>query len=210
MEQKENKVVLLGSIMSWFAIVMQLILIIQNRVASILETVIRFFSFFTILTNILVALCFTSLWLKPKFKIGTFFINPKTITASAVYITIVGIVYNVILRFIWAPVGLQKLVDELLHLIIPIFFVTYWYIFVSKNTLVWKNIATWLLYPIIYLIYSLVRGNFTNYYPYPFIDVDKLGSNAVAFNCISLLIVFVIISLLFILIAKRKIKAKVY
>ena len=66
------------AIVSWFAVALQLYLIILNRVASLPETIVRFFSFFTIQTNILVAICFTFLWLKPKSKWGFFFRNLKT------------------------------------------------------------------------------------------------------------------------------------
>jgi len=89
----------IGAIIAWFAVVVQFYLLIVNRVTSIPETIIRFFSFYTILTNILVALCFTFLLLKPKSGWVRFFSKPATITAIAVYITVVGIVYNIILRF---------------------------------------------------------------------------------------------------------------
>jgi hypothetical protein len=53
-----------GAFISWLAEILQLYLIIVNRTASIPETIIRFFSFFTILTNILVAVCFTTVALE--------------------------------------------------------------------------------------------------------------------------------------------------
>lgn len=48
-------------VLGWFALLLQLYLIILHRVSSLPETIVRFFSFFTIQTNILVALCFTFL-----------------------------------------------------------------------------------------------------------------------------------------------------
>ncbi len=80
----------------WFALIAQLYLIIRNRVTAIPETIIRYFSFFTILTNILVAVCCTILLLNKKKSLFNFFSNPKTITAITVYITVVGLVYNLI------------------------------------------------------------------------------------------------------------------
>ena len=119
--------------LGWFALAAQLYLIIQNRVASVAETVIRYFSFFTILTNIIVALCVTVLLVKPNTKCGKFLYRPATLTAITVYITIVGIVYNVILRFLWQPQGLQKIIDELLHTVIPFLFILLWVFYVSKS-----------------------------------------------------------------------------
>lgn len=192
----------IGAIMGWFAVLLQFYLIIINKVASVLETIIRFFSFYTILTNILVAMCFTFLWLKPKSRWGLFFAQPKTLTAITVYICIVGLVYNTILRFLWNPTGLQFLTDELLHSVIPILFILFWIKFVPKNQLKWGDFWPWLIYPLVYLLYILSRGAFVEYYPYPFMDVNILGYNKVLLNSMFLCIVFLFISLLFVAIAK--------
>ena len=191
----------IGAALGWFAIIFQFYLIIVNRIASITETIIRFFSFFTILTNILVALCFTFLLLKPNSKWGKFFARPATQTALTAYIAVVGIIYNVILRFLWSPQGLQLIVDELLHTVIPIWFILYWFIFVSKETLKW-NIFPWLIYPVIYCIYTLIRGAIFGFYPYPFIDVNVLGYNKVLINIAGMVFVFLVVSLLLVGIAK--------
>lgn len=193
----------IGTFTAWFAVGLQFYLIILNRATSIPEAIIRFFSFYTILTNILVALCFIFLWLKPKSRWGSFFSKPKTLTAITVYITIVAIVYNTILRFTWNPQGLQQVADESLHVIVPVFFILYWFIFVSKTGLQWKNVFPWLIYPFVYLLYSLFRGAVTKYYPYPFLDVNILGYKQVFLNSIGLFAAFLLVSLVFVTIAKR-------
>ena len=71
----------IGALAGWFAVVTQLYLIISNRTASIPETVMRFFSFYTILTNILVALCFTYSLFASEKDIGRFFRRYATVTA---------------------------------------------------------------------------------------------------------------------------------
>ena len=103
----KNKWILSIVSLGWFALIAQFYLIIVNRTASIPETIIRYFSFFTILTNLLVAVCFTS-FLNKKQKSSAFFSKITTLTAITVYILIVGIVYNVILRFLWKPEGCKK------------------------------------------------------------------------------------------------------
>ena len=186
----------------WFALLLQLYLIIVNRVASLSETIVRYFSFFTILTNIIVAISFTLLYLKGIADKGNFFTKPKTLTATLVYITIVGLIYNAILRFIWAPVGMAKLADELLHTIIPIGFIIFWLVFVPKQNIKWKNILPWLIYPLVYLSYTFLRGPSANWYPYPFVDVLTLGYNKVLINSALVCAVFIFFSLLFVGIAK--------
>ena len=190
------------SLASWLAVLLQLYLIILNRVASVSETIVRFFSFFTIQSNILVAICFTVLWFKPKNKLELFFLDNKNLTAITMYITIVGIVYNFILRFLWIPTGMQRITDEILHLVIPILVLIYWFQFVSKKSLEYKNILPWLLFPFLYLVYTLVRGRFSNFYPYPFLDVNILGYTQVFVNSFYMLIAFFSVGFLLIFSSK--------
>ena len=145
---KSNKISAFLSILCWFTVILQLILIILNRQASVFETIIRFFTFFTILTNILVAMVFTVNWLQPKNSFQ-FFNKPNTQVAIAVYIFVVGFVYNIILRFIWQPKGWDKVADELLHLVIPIIYILFWYFKFSKKEINYKSVFGWLLFPII-------------------------------------------------------------
>ncbi len=192
----------IATIIAWFAVIVQFYLNIVNRANSIPEVIMRFFSYFTILTNILVALCFTGLLLKPKSGGGRFFSKPTTLTAIAVYIAAVGIVYNIVLRFTWSPEGLQMVVDESLHLVIPVLFVLYWLTFAPKAGLQWKNVFQWLIYPLVYILFILIRGALSGFYPYPFIDAKKLGYSKVLLNSGGLFIAFLLLSLLFVAIAK--------
>jgi hypothetical protein len=85
-----GKWIKMGAILSMAAVLLQFYLILEYRTVSVLSTIIRFFSFFTILTNILVALCFIFLWAGPFSWCGKFFANNKHTTAVAVNITIVA------------------------------------------------------------------------------------------------------------------------
>jgi polyferredoxin len=108
------------------------------------------------------------------------------------------------LRSLWQPQGLQKIVDEMLHTVIPIAYVAYWFFYTNKQTITWKNCFRWLIYPLVYLIVILVVGSFSKYYPYPFVDVIVLGFEKVLFNSILLTLFFVFVSLLFVGVAKLK------
>lgn len=186
------------SILGWFALAGQLGIILANRTKPVFLAILLFLSYFTILTNFLVALCSTVLLVNRKSRMLTFFSNPKVLTAIAMYITIVGLVYNTILRFQWQPKGLQLIVDELLHSVVPVLFIVFWFVFVPKAYLKAKDIFPWLLYPLFYIIYVLIRGSINGVYPYPFIDVKALGYGKVFFNSGMLVIVFVIFSLFYV------------
>jgi hypothetical protein len=191
-----------GAIMGWLAVILQFYLILQNPSSSALATSIRFISYFTIQVNILVAICFTSLAWKKRGDGSGFFSRTSTRTALAVYIVIVGAVYNIVLRSIWDPKGLQRIVDESLHSIVPVLYTVYWLIFVPKDNLHWKNVFAWAIFPFLYLIYILVRGAIVQEYPYPFVDVSELGYPRVLINSALLLLIFFGVSLLFIAIPK--------
>lgn len=186
----------IGALLAWAAVLLQLYLIIINRTASIPETLMRFFTFFTILCNILVAVCCTTLAIRPLFNDGRFFSRSGVVSAVAVYITVVGTVYQFILRPLWEPQGLNRVADEMLHSVVPLFFVLYWFIFLPKQTLQWRNIFAWLIFPFCYLLVILFRGAVSGYYPYPFVNVTKLGYSSVFLNCLMMLAGFVAVSLL--------------
>lgn len=188
---------LIFGLLGWFAVIVQFILMIDNRVASIFETAIRFFSFFTILTNILVATYFTLIYLNNKQRLIVTR-KPGTLTAITVYITVVGLVYQVVLRPYWKPEGLQMVVNELLHTLIPVLVILYWYLYENKYSIKYGAILKWLIYPLIYLTFILLRGYLSGFYPYPFVDVLKLGLPKVLLNSFVLLVIFAGLSAFFI------------
>lgn len=195
-------VVIIGICLSVIAVALQYYLILQNRTTGILETTLRFFTFFTILTNSLVAIYFCALSFFPGSKAAAFFRKFSTVTAITVYITIVGLVYQFILRKTWEPEGLQMIVDELLHSVNPAFFLLYWILIVPKERIRWRVLPYWLMYPLVYFLIIILRGQFTGYYPYPFVDVSKLGMQQVIVNALIIVALFGVLSMLFILIGR--------
>lgn len=185
----------LGAFLGWFAVITQFILMLNNRVASVPETIVRFFSFFTILTNLLVTIYYTIHWLQKPTSLLLRLQKPGVLSAVTLYIAVVGLVYQIVLRSIWSPVGLQKLVDVLLHSIIPVFTLVYWFLYEKHTETSWKSIPSWLLYPLFYLAYILIRGSFSNFYPYPFVNVTELGLQKVLINSSVLVVVFLSIAL---------------
>ncbi|WP_025764909.1 Pr6Pr family membrane protein [Dyadobacter tibetensis] len=183
---------------AWFAVITQFILMLQNRIAPVLETTLRFFSFFTILTNTLVAIYFTYQSFKKPLSPNAVLNKPGTLTALTVYITVVGIVYQIVLRQVWEPTGLQKWVDELLHSIIPILVVSYWYRYENIAQVSMKRIPYWLVFPLVYLLYILLRGHLSDFYPYPFVNIVEIGLPQVLINSAILFVVFATLSAAFI------------
>ncbi len=197
MSSSRKILALIFALVGWFAVITQLVLMLQNSVLPLPEPVIRFFSFFTILTNILTASFFTAQ------ALGTRNAKAGTLTAVTVYISIVGLVYQVLLRHLWAPTGMQKIVDELLHSVIPVLTILYWYLYENRKAVSYKQTGRWLLYPLFYLLYILVRGHFSGFYPYPFVDVSSLGLSQVLRNAFLLFLLFGGMSLLFVFLGRQ-------
>ena len=189
-------------IFGWFALVAQFYINASLKLNPVPEMVIRYFSYFTIQTNLIVAFCYTVLLFSPGSRPGNFFSRQQTLAALTVYIVIVGLIYNIILRFLWNPEGLQKIVDEILHSVIPVLALIYWLVFAGKNKLEWKHVLTWLIYPFAYIIYILIRGSASGFYPYPFINTTELGLNKVLVNSAGIAAVFALISLILVAIGK--------
>jgi len=168
--------------LSWFSILFQLYLT-TGSIANL-------FSYFTILCNLLVASSVTFSIFLPKTQVGIYFSSVSVQTAIALYIFIVALVYNSVLRGLLILEGWQIVVDNMLHVVIPILYLLYWFFFVPKTYLNWKNGMYWILFPLIYLIYSLIRGAIVQWYPYPFLNAAKYGYNQVIFNIGIMILVF--------------------
>jgi hypothetical protein len=193
-----------GALLGWFALALQFyLMLVQSPAPERLETVITFFSFFTILTNILTASVFTAVAFQPKDGWGKWLCRPSVQAAAAVYIAIVGMVYQLLLRQLWNPQGAQWVADVLLHSIAPVGYVVYWLLFAPRAGLSWKDSVTWLIYPGVYLVYILARGAVSGLYPYPFVDVNVLGYGGVLARSGLLLLVFLGMGLLVLAIGRR-------
>ncbi|WP_347910819.1 Pr6Pr family membrane protein [Pseudomonas grandcourensis] len=188
-----------AAMLGWAGLSIQMYLIFHSRWtlgASLIGGLVSFFSFFTVLSNTLVATVLTCEWTSRESAARRWFLQPWVSSGIAVSIAVVSLAYNLLLRHLWHPEGWQWLADELLHDIMPLLFLGYWWRCVPKGTLRVWHIALWVIYPLLYFAYSLLRGHLLAVYPYPFVDVDKLGYPQVFINAGGLLAGFVVIALL--------------
>jgi hypothetical protein len=186
-------------LLTWFALILRLYLTATASLApgvSRAQLIANYFSFFTILTNLLVAAGLSLSLVAPHSRWGEMFSRQVAVSGTAIYIAIVGVTYSFLLRDLWNPQGAEKVADVLLHDFVPLLFVAYWLVFVPKGSLRWKDALYWLPYPLIYFAYSLIRGAITGWYPYPFIDVNSLGYARVLTNAAMLVCGFLAVALL--------------
>ncbi len=73
---------ILAATLGWFAVVLQYGLIVRYKTdGDLVAAAIRFLSYFTDLSNVLVALAMTLPWLAPDTALGRFFLKPSVRTA---------------------------------------------------------------------------------------------------------------------------------
>ena len=196
-----RRFVAVAAMLGWAGLSIQLYLIFYSRwtlAASLLGGLVSFFSYFTVLTNTLVATVLTCELTSRESAARRWFLQPWVSSGIAVSIAVVGLAYNVLLRHLWHPQGWQWLADELMHDVMPLLFLAYWWCCVPKGTLRLRHIVAWVIYPVAYFAYSLWRGHLLAVYPYPFIDVEKLGYPQVFVNAGGLLVGFIFIALVLI------------
>jgi hypothetical protein len=187
-----------AALAGWVGLAVQQYLIFFSRWstgASLLGGLVNFFSFFTVLTNTLVVVVLSYAVVHRDSAAKRFFLAPRVSSAIAVSIVLVSLAYNLLLRHLWQPEGFQFIADELLHDVMPLLFVVYWWRCVPKGVLRFKHIGLWVLYPLVYFAYVLLRGDMLGQYQYPFIDVGTLGYPQVFMNAGGILTGFVLIAL---------------
>jgi hypothetical protein len=190
----------LGAVV-WAALGLQLVLSLQLSGAqgrSTLDGIVTFLSFFTILTNILVALTLTAPPVAPASAIGRFFARPTVGAGVASLIAVVGLTYVTLLRNVWNPQGWQLVADLVLHYVTPVLFVVYWWFALPKAGLQWRDLRWQLAFPLSYLGYALARGALTGRYPYYFIDAGQLGYARTAVNAVAITVLFLAVAAAFI------------
>jgi hypothetical protein len=167
---------------------------------SLVVTIINFFSYFTILTNALLACSMILPVIAPATSLGRLFSKPSVRTAIASYSIVVAIVYFVFLRNIGGDQGLELVADRLLHYVTPALFVVDWLAFVVKGQVRWTLVGTSIIFPIFYGIWTLIHGALTGWYPYPFFNPTRIGYPRTFANFAAFIYIFLAAALIFVVI----------
>jgi hypothetical protein len=174
-----RRLAVLLAVLGWAALMLQAWISITRHIAlgnGAAYGVMMYTGYFTILTNALCAAVATAVALGARASPALQALRrPAFITAAAVSILLVGVIYHLLLRAIHHPVGLEYACNIALHYLVPPLFVAFW----------------WLAFPAAYAVYVLARGEIAGVYPYPFFDVTKLGYSDVLRNAVGLSGVFV-------------------
>jgi len=140
----------------------------------------NFFSYFTIEANTIAFIVFLVsafyLFARKKSAILDFFRG-----ASTFFMVVTGIVFAVLLSGIEGATLTAVPWDNIvLHYLIPIAVTLDWILDPPSNKVSYRKALAWLVFPLAYLAYSLIRGPIVEWYPYPFLDPSSGGYGQVA------------------------------
>src|SRR5277367_4095799 len=154
-EKHSNKGLIIAlTALAWFAVLLQLFISVSSAVIGgrgFGSGIIGFLGFFTMLTNLLVCFSLTMPLIAPSSASGRFFARPEVIAGVATSILFVGLAYYFLLSRTWNPQGPQLLATVLLHYVIPILYLFYWWFTTPKDTLRYRHAVIWGAYPTVYL-----------------------------------------------------------
>ena len=157
----------------------------------------NFFSYFTVLSNCAAAAVLVVLVARPSLGYAPRFAVARG--AVTLYMVVTGLVYAALLAPASADVGLtEPWVDAVVHEVAPVLLLVDWLVDPPGRRLSVRQVAAWLIFPALYLVYSLVRGPIADWYPYPFLDPDHAsgGYGAVAITSAGILVTIVVLAAL--------------
>lgn len=159
----------------------------QTSSPPLVQRIAQFFSYFTIQSNLLVTITAWQLWRDPR-RDGRWW---RAVRLGAVVgITVTGLVHFVLLRPLLDLEGANWAVDKLLHMVVPVLAVAAWGVAGPRPRVDWRDVGLALLWPVVWLVWTLVVGAVTGWYPYPFLNSGKSGVGTVVVSCIGITTLF--------------------
>ena len=148
----------------------------------------RLVSYFTIQSNLLIAITATTLARDPD-REGRAWRAARL--AAIVGITVTGLVHFFLLRPLLDLEGWNWVADKALHMVVPLLALAAW-LLAGPRPRVDRHAMAWALaWPLAWLTWTLVVGGISGWYPYPFLDVEAEGAASVAVVSLGITVLFV-------------------
>jgi len=155
--------------------------------------VLNFFSYFTNLSNLFAA----AVLLLTGWRAAAARLRPTTVdalrAASTVNMAVVGIVFVLLLRDVDLG-SLQPWVNSLLHHVMPCVVMLDWLWQPPTRRPPLRTLLGMLVFPMLYLLYVVVRGEMVGWYPYPFMNPSLAGgAGGVALHAAGIALLFAVL-----------------
>jgi hypothetical protein len=192
---------------AWTAVLVQMVYSLMHaleRGDSFAVGLTYYFSYFTVLTNTLVALVLTVPYVAPSSPAARWLAHPRVSAMAASAIIVVGLAYHFLLSAINNPLGVEYVTDLGLHYFVPTLFTLHWVLHAPKAGLRYAHVPAFGIYPAAYFAYLMLRGAINGKYPYFFVDASTLGYLVAARNAAAILIFYFLVASLLLLLTARQ------
>lgn len=155
------------------------------------------FSFFTVQSNLIATATYliAAIAIVRRNELGDWFRYFRG--AAVLYMIVTAIVYALLLRD--TPVNPNRTGFDwknfVLHQLGPFFITCWWLLWPSRKSISAGKSLRWLIFPILWVIYTFIRASFSDWYPYPFLDPDKAGgAGGVSVYVLCITVAFLLLS----------------
>ena len=139
--------------------------------------------YFTIESNlIVVAVCVALAWRPQRWS----WVAGAPRLTGLVCITVTGVVYYALLAGDQHYVGIAKVGDVLAHFVSPLLYIGTW-LLGPRGLMLRRHVGQALVFPVLWIALTLVRGSIIHIYPYGFVDVAENGYVAVLVTIVVML-----------------------
>jgi hypothetical protein len=151
----------------------------------------RLVSYFTIQSNVLVAICGVQLARDPL-RDGSWWRVLRLASVSGIFLT--GVVHFVLLRPLLELEGADYVADKLLHMVVPLLAVLGWAFLGPRPRIEVRELWWTLVWPLAWLGWTLVVGGVSGWYPYPFLDHrEEHGTIGVVLTSVAITAFFLLV-----------------
>ncbi len=112
--------------------------------------------------------------------------------AAVVYMSVTGIVFTLLLSGTDVDTAIPW-VNTVVHELMPLVLVADWLLLPPREGVGMRRALLWLLFPLAWILYTLLRGAATGRYPYPFLNPANGGYGSVAAYCVAVLVLMTVI-----------------
>ncbi len=167
------------------------------------------FSYFTVQSNLIASVVFVmaAIAIIRQKSYGGWF---RYVRGGAVlYMLVTGVVYALLLHNnpeANPSLGLDWK-NFVLHYLNPVFIVMWWLLWPSAKAVSVKGALWWLAFPILWIVYTLIRGAALDWYPYPFLNPETAGGwGGVTLYIIGIALAFVVLSQLLAWVSRERVR----
>jgi hypothetical protein len=171
---------------------------VPDGIDTPLERFFDWITYFTIISNITVAVVVTLLLARPDLFTRRGLVGDLWRALrldSVLMIVITGVVYNLLLAE-GGKEGWDAISNTLLHWVVPLLTPIVWIIAGPRGLISSRTIPLALVLPLAWAAFALIRGEVVGAYPYPFLDVRVNGWASVLTFIAVIVVVAVIVALL--------------